>query len=587
VPLVQTTRLPDGAKFSRRKADRAIWFVEHACVHTKSSYKGKPFILGDWQKGSATKVNGQWEFTGIMTPLFGAQQYSAMHKTWVRRYTMAWLEMARKNGKSELMAALGLYLLIFDGEWGAEIYGAASDKDQAAQVFDVARDMIYLSPMLGRMREKGELEIVDSRKRIVYNPTRSFYRVVAADAAGNLGANPHAILFDEVLAQPNNELWNYLRQGFGIRPQPLLLAATTAGPNRESFAFGEHEFSLKVGANPNEDPKRFVFMAYTDEKSDWKDESQWPEANPGLGDFLNIDMIRDEMVEAINKGDLSAVAHFKIFRLNQWGTSQNLWLDIGVWDDSETVTGGFTDEEAKLGKAIAGFDLAETMDFTAWVVVHYSEDKVMVRPRFWITKKALEMRHKKRADTLMKWIDEGYITVFNSEVHDYDKIRDAMLNDIGEYGIKMFGYDPWQAPGIVSYLEDKSPAMAVKVPQLTTRMDPGAKELTRLLGQRRFTANGNPVLRWNANNAGYKSDSEGHIKPHKANSTGNIDGITALVNALSVKVTVPEQDGNIFVFDDDDETPEQLAERDRRERQKRADEWKQTGRIADEDDDDF
>jgi len=189
---------------------------------------------------------------------------------------------------------------------------------------------------------------------------------------------------------------------------------------------------------------------------------------------------------------------------------------------------------------------------------------------------------------LLRWIDEGYVTVFNGEVHDYDKIRDAMLADIGEYGIKMFGYDPWQAPGVVNYLEDKSPVMAVKVPQLTTRMDPGAKELTRLLGQRRFTANSNPVLRWNANNAGYKSDSEGHIKPHKENSTGNIDGITALVNALSVKVTVPEQEGNIFVFDDDDlETPEERAEHDRKERQKRADEWKQSGRIIDDDDDDF
>lgn len=582
MPLVHTSRLPEGAKFSRKKAERAIWFIEHACVHTKSAYKGKPFLLADWQKGSATKVDGEWEFTGIVAPLFGAQQWSNMHQTWVRRYTMAWLEMARKNGKSELMAALGLYLLMFDGEWGAEIYGAASDKDQAAQVFDVARDMIYLSPMLSKMRKEGKIEIVDSRKRIVYNPTRSFYRVVAADAAGNLGANPHAILFDEVLAQPNNELWNYLRQGFGVRPQPLLVAATTAGPNRESFAFGEHEFSLKVGADPNQDPKRFVFMAFTDEKSDWKDESQWPEANPGLGDFLDIDKIRDEMVEVVNKGDLAAVNHFKIFRLNQWGTSQNLWLNMAVWDDSEEVTDGFTEEEAKAAKCIAGFDLAETMDLTAWVLVFYTDDKVMIRPRYWITRQALEQRHKKRMEWMLRWIEDGHITVFETEVQDYDKIKKVMLDDIGEYGIRMFGYDPWQAPGIVSHLEDKSNVMAVKVPQLTTRMDPGAKELTRLMGLRMLSSNRNPVLRWNANNAGYKSDSEGHIKPHKENSTGNIDGITALVNALSVKVTVPEPP--IGGFHWLDETPEEIAKRDREAREERMRRFRQAGRLDDDED---
>lgn len=558
MPLIHTTRLPADTKFSKKKADRVVWFIENACVHTKSSYKGKPFILDQWQKGSAKKNSeGIWELDGIVTPLFGAQRWSDQHKMWVRRYTMAWLEMARKNGKSEIMAALGLYLLIFDNEWGAEIYGAASDRDQAAQVFDVARDMVALSPMLKRMKDKGEISVIDSRKRIVYNPTKSFYRVIAADAAGNLGANPHAILFDEVLAQPNNELWNYLRQGFGVRPQPLLLAATTAGPDRESFAFNEHEFSLRVAEHPDDDPKRFVFMAFMSESDDWKDSSKWGEANPalstnGAGGFLDIEVLKAEMIEILSKGDLSEVAHFKIFRLNQWGTSSNLWLDMTVWDDSEEVAGSFTDEDVRGLPAWGGFDLAETMDFVAWVIVWYGEDKVYVRPKFWLTKKALELRHKKRKDALLDWIDAGYVHLFNDEVHSYDKIRDVMLEDIGAYGIKMFGYDPWQAPGVVNHLEDKSSAIGVKMPQLTTRLDSGSKELTRLLGLRIFTSNSNPVLRWNANNAGYKSDAEGHIKPHKANSSGNIDGIAALVNALSVKMSVPVTEGNIFVFDDDD-----------------------------------
>lgn len=583
MPLVHTSRLPTKTIFDRKKADHVVRFIEHVCVHTKSSYKGKPFLLGDWQKGSAVELgDNEWELDGIITPLFGAQRWSEMHNMYVRRYTMAWLEMARKNGKSELMAALGLYMLIADGEWGAEIYGAASDKDQAAQVFDVARDMIYLSPILNKAREQGKLDVIDSRKRIVYKPTRSFYRVVAADAAGNLGANPHAILFDEVLAQPNRELWDYLRQGFGVRPQPMLIAATTAGPNRESFAYSEHEFAMKVAVNPEEDPKRFVFMAFTDEKADWKDEIAWKDANPALGDFLDIDKIRDEMVEAVNKGDLSAVNNFKIFKLNQWGISQNLWLDMNVWDDSENITDGFTEEEAKRAKTIAGFDLAETMDLTAWVLVHYTENKIMIRPRYWMTKQALENRHKKRLDMMLQWIEEGYITLVNTDAHDYNKIREVMLNDVGEYGIRLIGYDPAQAPAIVSYLEDKSDVMCVKVPQITTRMDPGAKELTRMLGLRMLSSNKNPVLRWNGNNAGYKSDSEGHIKPHKENSTANIDGITALVNALSVKVTVPEPPIGDFHYIE--ETPEEIAKRIREEREARWNRFTQSGRLDDDDD---
>lgn len=559
MPLVHTTRLPTGAKFSRNKADRVTWFVENACVHTKSPYNGKPFVLAPWQKGSAEKqVDGSWNVDGVIAPLFGAQRFSDLHQRWVRQYSMAWLEMARKNGKSEIMAALGLYLLIYDNEWGAEVYGAASDRDQAAQVFDVARDMCSLSPMLKRMKDRGELVVVDSRKRIVYTPTKSFYRVIAADAAGNLGANPHAILFDEVLAQPNNELWDYLRQGFGTRAQPLLLAATTAGPDRESFAFGEHEFGLKVAENPDDAPNRFVFMAYMDEKDDWRDESKWGEANPALstngdGGFLDIEMLRNEMREIISKGDLSAVANFKIFRLNQWGTASNLWLDIHVYDESEEILEGWTDDQLAGVYAVGGFDLGETMDFSSWVVCFFMPDgRVLVKPRYYLTKRAIETRHKKRLAKITEWVDAGYITVFSSEVHNYDRIRDDMVEDIGNYGIKMFGYDPFQAPGIVSHLEDVTNAIGVKQPQTTTRQDAGAKELSRLLGLRLFSAGKNPVMRWNANNAGYKSDSEGHIKPHKANSTGNIDGIAALVNALCTKVgTPPDPDGDIFVFDDD------------------------------------
>ncbi len=541
MPLLRTTQLPSGARYSEKRANKAAAFIEKATVHTKSSWAGKPFKMEPWQKGDAWQdENGLWRVDGIVKPLFGAVRWSEMYKTWIRQFTMAWFEVARKNGKSELMAALGLYLLIFDGEQAAEVYSAASDRYQAAMVFDVARDMILLSPVLRRMKDKGEIVIVDSQKRIVYTPTRSVYRVIAADAAGNLGANPSAVLFDEVLAQPDERLWDYLRQGFGTRPQPLLVAVTTAGPDRESFAYAEHEFSCRVAVEPDLDPSRFVFLAFVDEHADWLDESHWGEANPGLGSFLNIESLRNEAISIKNKGDLSQVANFRIFRLNQWGTSKNRWLDMAVWDESEEQAGSLPIDVS--GWAIGGLDLAETTDLVSWQLVWQQPDgRLYTRSHFWITRQAIERKHRKMLAKFLEWEDAGYITVVEKDAHDYELIISKIMEDIETYNVGMIGYDQYQAPAVIGHVEDRTDVVCVKVPQTTTRMSPGAKEISRLMGLRKLTTGKHPVMRWMADNAAYKSDHDGNIKPSKAESTGNIDGITALTNALVVLVTVPQE----------------------------------------------
>lgn len=551
MPIMHTSTLPEGAKFSRSRANKAVNFIERATVHTKSSWSGKPFLLTPWQKGSAWQdESGLWRTDGIVTPLFGAVKWSPLYKKWIRQYQLAWFEVARKNGKSELMAALGLYSLIFDGEQSGEVYSAASDRYQAAMVFDVARDMILLSPMLRRMKDRGELQIIDSQKRIVYLPTRSVYRVIAADAAGNLGANPSTVLFDELLAQPDERLWDYLRQGFGTRPQPLLIAVTTAGPSRESFAYAEHEFSIRVATQPELDPSRFVYMAYVDEHVDWLDDTKWHEANPGLGEFLDIDKLKSEAVQIKNKGDLSQVANFKIFRLNQWGTSKNRWLDVTVWDESEVASGPFTEDDIAPVYAVGGLDLAETTDFTAWQIAFPTEQRLMVLSRFWITRQAVERKHRKMIGQILQWEADGWLTIVDQDAHNYDAITRQILDDIEKYRITMLGYDQWQAPAVINRIEDRTDVVCVKVPQTTTRMNPGSKELTRVMGLRRLTTNENPVLRWMADNAAYKQDSDGNIKPSKVESTDSIDGITALVNALTVSVTVPqESEVRLHVFE--------------------------------------
>lgn len=534
MPLLHTARLPTGAKFSEQRAQRVINFIEKAGVHTKGPWARKPFELYDWQKGRAWKENGLWRTEGIITPLFGAVTWDPMLEMWVRQFSLAWLEVARKNGKSELLAILGLYLLLFDNEESAEIYSAASDRDQAAMVFNVARDMIKLSPMLSRMKDQGIIEIIDSRKTILYAPTRSTYKVVSADAAGNLGANPHAILFDEVLAQPDEKLWDYLRQGEGTRAQTLMVGVTTAGNDDTSFAYREHEFSIRVADDPDLDPARFVYIAAVNDDADWTDEDIWPEANPALGHFLNWRTLRKEFKEVINKGDLSQIANFRQFRLNQWQKQADRWLDMLVWNESGEQTGEWNPNTLDGIDGFGGLDLSETLDLTAWVMAFPTKERTYVLPRFWITRKALNTRHKKLAAIMENWQAQGFITIFEKDVIDYAQVTKDILKDLETYSVRTIGYDQYQAPAVIQQIENRTDVTCVKIPQSTTRLNAPSKELTRILGERQLAHNHHPVLRWNADNAAYQQDSDGNIKPSKKNSPNKIDGITALVNALAV-----------------------------------------------------
>lgn len=557
MPIVHTSALPNGAEFSVKKAKRAINFIERMTVHTKSKWARKPFKLEQWQKGSAKRDdNGNWIVDGIVAPIFGTEKYSEFWGQNVRQFNTAWIEMGRKQGKSELIAAIALYLLIFDGEWSAEIIGAASDKNQASAVFNVARDMIRLGP-LKKLEEKGDIEIIDSRKRILYRPTMSTYQVVSADAMSNLGANPYAVLIDEVLAQPNRDLWDSLAQGFGTRPNQLIIGITTAGPDRESFAYTEHQHSIRAALDPNVDPTRFAFVAYVDEEADYEDETLWPEANPALGTFFNIEQLRDELKTAKEKGDFAALNNFRIFRLNQWGNDANRWLDMTIWDQSEQIIGRFTDEDVRGIPAVGGLDLASTQDLTSWVIVWHTPEKTMVKPHFWVPRKTLGNRHRRMRERFLEWEAAGWLTIVDGEAHNYEQITNHILQDIEKYNIRSMGYDQHQAPAIINQIEGKTDVMCISVPQTTTRLNPGSQELTRLMGVRQLTTNFNGMLRWNASNALYKQDSEGKIKPDKLKSKLPIDGLMALVTALTVLVGLEiEGEAKIFTFSDSDSPDE-------------------------------
>jgi phage terminase large subunit-like protein len=517
------------------RAARAVGFYQEILVHTKGRYARKPFLLAPWQRDE------------IIVPLFGSARWEDQLEEYVRQFTLAWIELARKNGKSELVAGGGLLLLCGDDEEEAEIYGAAKDRDQAGVVYQVAKRMVELSPVLS-----NRLTVIDSKKRIIDPKTGSFYQVVASDAGGNLGKNPSGILFDEVITQPNRELWDDLRTGAGARDQTLMIAATTAGNDPAAMAAEEHLHSERVLADPSVDPARFVFMRNMPADADWTDEKTWYYPNPALGDFLRIQVLRDEAKEA----ELSPRKQNTLFqfRFNRWVRQVTRWLDMGLWDEN---AGLVVPEKLKGRDAYGGLDLASTSDFAAWVLVFPGAIREAggvfadgVLARFWLPQAAVDAR-KDMAPLLKAWAREGFLSITPGDVISLGDIRRQIDLDMRSFRVRRIGYDRWGATEVTQWMRGRlGEDQVVGIPQTTLALNAPSKELERRLGLRQLRHGGHPVLRWMADNVQAFTDSGGNIKPDRKNSKEKIDGIAALVDALYVE-TMPKQASFAFVLGTD------------------------------------
>ncbi|MFF4818085.1 terminase large subunit [Kitasatospora sp. NPDC001309] len=523
-------------RYDGARAERAIAFVEKLLVHTKGRTAGHPFYLSEWQK------------EGIFRPLFGTLRYDDQFNEWTRQYRMGWIELGRKNGKSEIASAIALLGLVGDDEESAEVYSVAADKDQAALVFNTAKRMVELSPVLSK-----RLEIIDSRKRIVDRKSNSVYAVLPGDAAGALGVNASMVLMDEVLTQKDRHLFDAMRQSFGTRTQPLMLCITTAAYTSARFALEEHDFSERVERDQNLDPSRFVYLRNLPKEADWTDEGSpgdpangikptgWYWANPALGDFLNINTLRDEFRDAKEKP--SAENAFRVFRLNQWVAQATRWISMDSWAANADKP---VSRSALTGRAcFAGLDLASTSDFTAWVLLFpgTADDPTApgftVLPRFWVPRAAIERRQEQREEFL-SWEKLGYLTITDGETVDYERVYADITADAETFNIQHLGYDPWNALQIVQRLEDGGLSV-VKVPQSATRLNEPCKMLEGLISERTFRHGANPVLAWMANNVEIEYKADGLMKPKRTREADKIDGIAASLNALAVSL-VPAED---------------------------------------------
>ncbi len=326
--------------FDKQAATMAVNFFERLLVHTKGEWSGQRFKLEDWQREQ------------IICPLFGWKR----KQDGTRRYRTAYIEIPRKNGKSTLAAGIGLFLLFADGEPGAEIYSAAADRDQASIVFDEAKRMVEQSHELGKRAEPY-------KRSIVVPSTYSVYRVLSAEAFSKHGLNAHGIIFDELHAQPTRELWDVLTTSSGARRQPLTVAITTAGFDRQSICWEQHEYARQVLEGVIEDPSFFAYISAADEDEDWLDEDVWRRANPNLGVTVKLDYLRNQARKAEQTPAYQNT--FRRLHLNQWTQQETRWLDLQAWDRCAAPV------NAKLLEGsicYGGLDLASSSDIASFVL---------------------------------------------------------------------------------------------------------------------------------------------------------------------------------------------------------------------------
>ncbi|MBB4267603.1 terminase TerL endonuclease subunit [Roseospira visakhapatnamensis] len=514
-----------GLVWSPEAARHALEFFGHL-RHSTGEWAGQPFTLQPWQ-------------AFVVGALYGWQRGDGL-----RRFRTAYVEVARKNGKSVLLAGTALYALVADHEPGSQVYAAATTRDQARIVFGEAERMVDASPAL-RSR------VTRTVNNLAVTATASWFRPLSADASKMDGLNVHFAAVDEVHEHPNAEIIQKLNTATGARRQPLIFEITTAGHDRHSVCRQHHEFSVKAleGSVPPEAADSwFAFIATLDDGDDWTDPAVWIKANPSLGVTVKEDDLRRQIEEA---REMPAQQNaIRRLRLNEWTEQVTRWLDMAVWEDggppvatdAADVKADLDDLEAALAgrPCYGGLDLARVNDLSAFVLLFPPTGDPDLGPlaarwiavcRFWVPEDDILRRARRDRVPYDVWRDQGFLTATPGNATDFAFIEHEILALAGRFDLRELAYDRTFAGEIVQTLQQEGLSL-IEFGQGFLSLAAPTAELERLVVSRSFWHGGHPVLRWNASNVAVRQDPAGNIKPDKERSSERIDGIAALVNAL-------------------------------------------------------
>lgn len=507
----------------QRKARACVEFIQGCCVHTIGRWAGQPFILTPWQLDFIEQVFGLVDRHGM------------------RVVRTALLFIARKQGKSELAAAIALYLLIADGEEAPQVYGAAKDSDQASLVFAVAADMVRMSEYLSAV-----CEIKDSVKRILCPMNRGFYRTIPADAAGAHGFNASGIVYDELHTAPSRALWDVLRTSTMAREQPLTLGISTAGIGESGICWEMYELAGKIIAGTVKNPAiaarifelpegtAFAELAEQDDEGNFVHENDlWPLANPSLlgqpGGFLDPEGIREKVREALEVPSMQNSVlqlHF-----NMWVGAESHWLEPSMW---RSCTAGTDLSDLEGRECFGGLDLASGNDFCSWALVFpWPEDRGLgydIVVRCYLPREVAAKRTQLRGE-IASWVDAGWLKLTPGRVADFNCIFSDVMADAERYVIRDIGYDPFLAQTIVVPLFEEGLTLT-EVRQGPRTLTPPIQLLERLVSLKQVNHYGNRLLAWQADNVVLAHSEGGLVKLSKEKSREKIDAIAAIVTAL-------------------------------------------------------
>lgn len=506
-----------GLRFDPAAAAHAIDFFRFL-KHSKGEWAGTEFHLEPWQQFIVGSSFGWLRADGL------------------RRYRTIYIEIPRKNGKSTIVAGMGLYLFFGDGEPGAEVYAAATKKDQAKIVFSEAKRMVQASPSLKKRIgvNVGNLHILG---------TASKFEPLGADEDTMDGLNVHGAIVDEVHAHKNRGIWDVLETASGSRRQPMRLAITTAGFDRHSICWELHEYGQKVNEGILEDDSFFSYVACIDEDDDWTDEAIWAKANPNLGVSVKLDDLRALARKA--KAMPAAQNSFRRLRLDQWTEQESRWLDLATWDACGVAASASSLEGRP---CYGGLDLASTTDICAlelYFPPEEDEEVGVVLSFFWVPAENILQRAKKDRVPYDTWVRSGHIKATDGNIVDYDVIFDDIRELSQTYDIQELAYDRWNATQLTTQLASEG-ITVVPIGQGFQGMAGPTRELEKLVVGKRLDHGGNPVLRWMASNVAVKQDPAGNFKPDKSKSRERIDGIVALAMAVGRAQVNPDAGGSKY-----------------------------------------
>lgn len=510
--------------FDFDKANRPIEFIERFCKHSKGKWIGQPFRLELFQKA-------------LIQAIFGF-----VHKeTGLRRCQEAMILLGRKNGKSSLMAALGLYMMIGDGEGGAEVYSIATKLDQARIVFNEAVNMVSQSPVLRRHIKK--------RKTDLYFPT-TFAKLqpLASESHSLDGLNSHHVIIDELHAIKDRNLYDVMKQSTQARMQPLISIISTAGYVREGIFDELYDYACKVLDGTLQDERFLAFVYELDAKEEWLDYRMWEKANPGLGTIKSYEQLADNVERARKNPSFLPTVLTKDFNIRE--TVSSAWLSFAEVNNEEI----FDLKELRGCYAVGGVDLSATTDLTAaaLLVMKPGSEEIYAVVQSFMPADFVEERAKEDMVPYDIWVRRGLITPCRGNRVDYRDVTNWFLQMREEYGIYPYwvGYDSWNSP---AWVEDMETRMGFERNKTLIPVIMGAKTLSAPmkllradLGARRINYNNNPILKWALTNLEVEVDKNENIRPVKGrNKRQRIDPAVALIIAYTILLQVYDDYRNL------------------------------------------